>query len=185
MTPLTWSSLIIAILAVDFAVVFLIQRRTKNLKSKFGPEYERAVREQGSTFKAERELENRAKRVEKLPIHSLSPTESGQFAAEWRATQEKFVDDPRGALAAADNLVQRTMRAKRYPIGGEFDERVADLSVDHAFVVEHYRAAHEIASRDARNAASTEDLRLAMKHYRDLFEDLLERHVHETTGARR
>ena len=117
------------------------------------------------TFKAERELENRAKRVEKLSIHSLSPAESEQFASEWRTTQENFNRaDPRGAVAAADNLVHRTMKAKGYPIGGEFDDRVADLSVDHAFVVEHYRAAHEIASRDTRNAASTEDLRLAMKH---------------------
>lgn len=166
MTPLTWSILIIAILAVACAVVFFIQARTKNLKSKFGPEYERAVREQGSTFEAERELENRAKRIEKLSIHSLSPPESAQFAA-------------------ADNLVHRAMRAKGYPIAGEFDDRVAGLSVEHAFVVEHYRAAHEIAARDARNGASTEDLRLAMKHYRALFEDLLERHVEETTGVRR
>jgi hypothetical protein len=185
MTPLNWSILIIAILAVVGAVVFFIRTRTKNLKSKFGPEYERAVREQGSTFKAERELENRAKRVEKFPTHSLSQEESGRFAAEWRTIQEKFVDDPRGAVASADNLVHRAMKARGYPIGGEFDERVADLSVDHAFVVEQYRAAHEIASRDARNAASTEDLRLAMKYYRALFEDLLERHVQETTGARR
>jgi hypothetical protein len=77
------------------------------------------------------------------------------------------------------------MKARGYPIATEFDERVADLSVDHAFVVEHYRAAHEIAARDTRNAASTEELRLAMKHYRALFEDLLERQVQETTGARR
>ena len=185
MTPVSWSILIIAILAVAGAVVFFIQTRTKKLKSKFGPEYERAVREQGSTFKAERELENRAKRVEKFPIRSLSPEECDRFVDEWRTTQGKFVDDPRGAVAAADHLVSRTMKARGYPIGGEFDERAADLSVDHAFVVEHYRAAHEVAVRDARNSASTEDLRLAMKHYRALFEDLLERHVEETTGVRR
>lgn len=186
MTPVTWTILIVAILAVVGAVVFFIRTRSKNLKSKFGPEYERAVREQGgSTFKAERELENRAKRVEKFPTHSLSPEEGERFAAEWRTTQEKFVDDPRGAVAAADNLVHRAMKARGYPVGGEFEERAADLSVDHASVVEHYRAAHEIAVRDARNTASTEDLRLAMKHYRALFEDLLERHVGEITGARR
>jgi hypothetical protein len=77
------------------------------------------------------------------------------------------------------------MKARGYPTGGEFDERVADISVDHPFVVEHYRAAHDIALRDARSGASTEDLRLAMKHYRALFEDLLERRVEEITGARR
>jgi hypothetical protein len=185
MTPVTWTILIVAILAAVGAVVFFGRTRSKNLKTKFGPEYERAVREQGSTFKAERELENRAKRVEKFPIRALSPEEGERFAAEWRTTQEKFVDDPRGAVAAADNLVNRAMKARGYPIGGEFNERVADLSVDHALVVEHYRAAHEIATRDARETASTEDLRLAMKHYRALFEDLLERHVQETTGARR
>lgn len=184
MTPLTWTILIIAIVAIALAILFFIQSRTKKLKSQFGPEYDRAVREQGSTFKAERELEHRAKRVEKLSIHPLSEQESDGFAREWRATQEKFVDDPRGAVAAADNLVHRAMKARGYPIEGEFEDRASDLSVDHSFVVEHYRAAHDIAVRDARNSASTEDLRLAMKHYRDLFEDLLARRVVET-GVRR
>jgi hypothetical protein len=109
----------------------------------------------------------------------------GQFAVQWRITQEKFVEDPRAAVAAADSLVHRAMKARGYPTGGEFDEPAADLSVDHAFVVEHYRAVHEIASRDARNVASSEDLRLAMKHYRALFEDVLERHVQEATVVRR
>jgi hypothetical protein len=77
------------------------------------------------------------------------------------------------------------MKARGYPIAGEFDNKVADLSVDHPRVVEHYRAAHDIAVRDERNGASTEDLRMAMKHYRELFEDLLGRNVGEVTGVRR
>lgn len=185
MTPLNWALLIIAILAVIIVVVFSLRVRTKKLKSKFGPEYERAVREQGSTFKAERELEHREKRVGNFEIHRLSDQESSEFASEWRTTQEKFVDDPRGAVAEADRLVHRTMKARGYPIAGEFDDRAADLSVEHPRVLEHYRAAHDIAVRDERNAASTEDLRLAMKHYRELFEDLLGRNVEEVTGARR
>jgi hypothetical protein len=183
MTPLTWSLLIVAIIVL--AAVVALRMHSKKLKAKFGPEYDRVVRERGSTLKAERELEHRKKRVENFQIRPLSPEESDQFAREWRAAQERFVDDPRGAVAEADRLIDRTMKARGYPVGGEFDDRAADLSVDHPLVVEHYRAGHDIAARDARNGASTEDLRIAMKHYRTLFEDLLERHIEEVTGARR
>jgi len=176
---------LIAITAIAFAVVIAFKARTKKLRSQFGPEYDRLVRERGSALTAERELEHRAKRVEKFQIRPLSRDECDQFARDWRATQERFVDDPRGALAEADSLVHNAMKSQGYPIGGEFDERVADLSVDHPRVVEHYRAGHEIAVRDTRNRASTEDLRVAMTHYRALFEDLLGRHVDEVTGAKR
>ncbi len=185
MTPLNWSLLIVAIAAIIFAIAAGLRMRTKKLRSRFGPEYDRAVHEQGSAFKAERELENREKRVEKFQIRPLSDDERARFAQEWREVQAKFVDDPRASVAEADRLVHRTMKARGYPIAGEFESRVADLSVDHPFVVEHYRAAHEIAVQDNRHAASTEELRLAMKHYRALFEDLLGRLVEEVTGTRR
>jgi hypothetical protein len=185
MTSITWVVLVIAIAAIAFAVVIALKARTKKLRSQFGPEYDRVVRERGSALTAERELEHRAKRVEKFQIRPLSPDECDQFARDWRATQERFVDDPRGALAEADSLVHNAMKSRGYPIGGEFDDRVADLSVDHPRVVEHYRAGHEIAVRDTRNRASTEDLRVAMRHYRSLFEDLLGRHVEEFTGAKK
>jgi hypothetical protein len=184
MTPLTWVILVIAIIAIGFAVMMALKVRTKKLRSRFGPEYDRVVRERGSTLTAERELEHREKRVEKFHIRPLSSEEHDRFTDEWRVTQEKFVDDPRGAVAEADSLVHRAMKARGYPIAGEFEDRAADLSVDHPRVVEHYRAAHEIAARDSRNAASTEDLRLAMRHYRELFEDLSGRHVEEVTGAK-
>lgn len=185
MTPLSWTLLVIAIVAVVVAIVVALRMRTKKLRSRFGPEYDRVVREQGNTLKAERELEHREKRVGNFQLRRLSEQESSELAREWHAVQAKFVDDPRAAVADADRLVHRAMKARGYPIAGEFEMRVADLSVDHSFVVEHYRAAHEIAVRDGRNAASTEDLRLAMKHYRALFEDLLGRNVEELTGARK
>ncbi len=185
MTSTAWVFLIIAVIAILLAVFFALKARTKKLRSRFGPEYDRTVREQGSTLKAERELEQREKRIQNLHIRPLSAEESDRFAAEWRAVQEKFVDDPRGAVAEADRLVHRTMQARGYPIAAEFAERAADLSVGHAVVVENYRVAHDIAGRDGRNAASTEDLRLAMKHYRALFEDLLGRHVEQFTEVRR
>ena len=185
MTPTAWVLLSVAIAAIILVVFFALQMRTKKLKSRFGPEYDRVVREQGSTLKAERELEHREKRVHNLQLRDLSELESSRLAAEWRIVQEKFVDDPRGAVAEADRLVHRAMKARGYPIAGEFEDRAADLSVGHSVVVENYRIAHDIAVRDERNAASTEDLRLGMKHYRVLFEDLLGRHVEEIAGVKR
>jgi hypothetical protein len=183
MTTTGWIILIVAILVIG--TFLLLKARSRKLKSRFGPEYDRVVRERGSAMTAERELENRAKRVETFKVHPLSDRECEQFAGEWRETQARFVDDPRGALSNADNLVNRAMKARGYPVGGEFTQRAADLSVDHPRVVEHYRIGHEIAESDSKQAASTEDLRLAMKHYRALFEDLLGRPVEETTGARK
>jgi hypothetical protein len=185
MTSLTWIVLIVGIVVLALAILFTLKARTRKLKSKFGPEYDRVVEARGSTMTAEKELEHRAKRVQNFKIHSLSPTESEQFASEWRSTQELFVDDPRAALANADRLVHKAMKARGYPTGDEFEQRAADISVDHPLVVEHYRAGHDITVQDARRPASTEDLRLAMKHYRMLFEDLLGRHVDEVTGVRR
>jgi hypothetical protein len=184
MTTTGWIVLIVGIIVVVAAILFF-KVRSRKLQSKFGPEYDRVVRERGSAMSAERELEQREKRVERFKIHPLSDSECGQFAGEWRETQARFVDDPRGALADADRLVNRAMKARGYPVGGEFTQRTADLSVDHPRVVEHYRIGHEIAEADAKKAASTEDLRLAMKHYRALFEDLLGRPIEETTGAKR
>jgi FtsZ-interacting cell division protein ZipA len=185
MTPVNEAILIIAIIAIVIVVAAALRMRTKKLRSRFGPEYDRAVLERGSALKAERELENREKRVERFHIRPLSSEERARLAQEWRRVQERFVDDPRGSVAAADSLLHQTMKARGYPIDGEFESRVADLSVEHPFVLEHYRAGHQIAVQDSRQAVSTEDLRLAMKHYRALFEDLLGGQVEEVTGARR
>lgn len=184
MTPITWVVIIIAILAIVFGIAMYFRaERTKKLKNKFGPEYDRTVQERGDTGRAERELEHREKRVEKFHIRPLTPEECDRYARAWQTTQEHFVDDPRGAVGGADSLVQSAMKDRGYPITRQFEECAADLSVDHPHVVEHYRAAHEIAERAARNEASTEDLRLALKHYLALLEDLLGRHVEEITGT--
>jgi hypothetical protein len=65
------------------------------------------------------------------------------------------------------------MIARGYPVS-EFDQRAADVSVDHPRVVENYRSAHEIALRVGKDQATTEDLRAAMIHYRSLFEELVQ-----------
>jgi hypothetical protein len=186
MTTATWVILAIAVVVIAAAILVVWKsQRTKQLRSKFGPEYDRLVQERGSAMRAERELEGRARRVSRFHIRPLSHEEREQFAAQWRTAQEHFVDNPRGAVAEADELLGRAMKARGYPIAGDFDERAADLSVDHPVVVDNYRAAHEIAVRDSRNAVSTEDLRVAMKHYRALFEDLLERPVGDFQEVKR
>jgi hypothetical protein len=185
MTSVTWIVLVSAIVLIGIAVWAFFMTRTRKLRSKFGPEYDRLVHERGSALTAERELEHRAKRVENFQIRPLSAAERDRFANAWRAAQERFVDDPRSALAEADQLVHTAMKTRGYPTAGEFEERAADLSVEHPGVVEHYRAGHAIVVLEADNRASTEDLRVAMRHYRALFEDLLGRHVDEVTGARK
>ena len=151
----------------------LARRRSQQLRQRFGPEYDRTVSNEGNIRKAEAALEARAKRVEALHIRSLSPSDSARFDASWRAVQARFVDDPRGAVTEADKLVGEVMTARGYPVG-DFEQRVADISVDHPDVVMNYRAAREIAMQHAQGKASTEDLRQAMVHYRALFRDMLE-----------
>ena len=166
--------LIIAIVAVAVAAWALIQRqKTLRLRGKFGPEYDRLAAGQGSARSAERILEAREHRVSKFRIHSLPQEERTRFVAEWRVVQERFVDDPRGAVREADSLIQQALQARGYPMA-DFDQQAADLSVQYPHVVENYRKAHEVALDDRRGAASTEELRKAMQYYRALFEDVLE-----------
>jgi hypothetical protein len=173
----TTSTVIIAVLVIAviaLAAVLVYQRRkTRELKTKFGPEYDRLVEKEGSPRRAEAVLDARQKRVEKFHIRTLSLEERDRFARDWKAVQECFVDDPRGAVASADQLVNEALRARGYPMG-DFEQQVADVSVEHARVVEDYRAAHEIATRDRKGLATTEDLRHAMQYYRSLFEHVLE-----------
>ena len=149
------------------------KRTTEDLRHKFGPEYGRAVREHGSERKAEARLADREKRVEKLNIRDLDPMEHERFSKQWESAQYRFVDSPRGAVAEADDLVSSLMKTRGYPVS-DFDQRAADISVDHPRVVENYRSAHDIALRVGQNGASTEDLRTAMIHHRSLFEELVQ-----------
>jgi hypothetical protein len=171
---LTWTIVAIAAVVAVVAIWFALEkRRRRRLRDRFGNEYERAVHDVGNVRQAEAALEARTKRVERLHIRPLSPDQSAQFTRNWQQLQQRFVDDPQGAVSEADRLVGEVMSARGYPLG-DFDQRAADLSVDHPRVVAHYRAAREIALRHARGQATTEDLRQAFVHYRALFTDLLE-----------
>ena len=166
--------IVVAVLAVIvIAALAMRKRRSQKLRERFGPEYDRVVRQEGDVRKGEGVLEFREKRREKFQIRPLSPTDRSSFNYSWNEVQSQFVDDPKAAVTIADSLVLDVMQARGYPMG-DFDQRAADVSVDHPRVVENYRAAHDIARRHSRGQASTEDLRKAMVHYRTLFQELLE-----------
>jgi len=159
--------LIVAALLVGLSVV----NRRRRLRDRFGPEYDRAVSEHGRR-EAEAELAERERRVRHLDIKPLSPTARAQYASEWTAVQEQFVDAPQSAVTGAQTLVTAVMKDRGYPTEA-FDQTVADLSVEHAATLDHYRAAHDISQRAGSGTASTEELRQAMIHYRALFTELL------------
>jgi hypothetical protein len=176
---------VIAAVIVIAIVSFLVarKRRSQNLREKFGPEYDRVLKEEGEVRKAEGVLELRARRREKFELRDLPEPRRAEFAERWRMVQEKFVDDPKGAVSRADGLIGELMAARGYPVA-DFEQRAADISVDHPVVVQNYRVAHEIALRHGRGQASTEDLRKAMVHYRSLFDELLENSLPERKEAR-
>jgi hypothetical protein len=186
MEPWGWILLIAVVVVAVAAVAWMFRqkRRTEQLREGFGPEYQRAVDEHGDRRRAEAELAERRKRVEKLDIRPLSRADHDRFAEQWRATQAGFVDSPPAAIAEADLLVTDVMVTRGYPMG-DFEQRSADVSVDHPHVVANYRSAHGISEASARGEASTEDLRQAMVHYRALFDDLLEARVLAQMESRR
>lgn len=167
--------IIIAVVIIVLCIAgFLLmqRRRTENLQSSFGPEYERALRETGDKRKAEAELQERQKRVEKLSIRPLDAGQRERFVGEWQRIQAEFVDSPENSIRDADILLQDVMSARGYPVKN-FEQVAADISVDHPTVVQHFRAAHEIAVRHAHGEGDTEDLRKAMINYRALFDELV------------
>ena len=179
---------IVAVVAIAAGAVLVWRnnriRQRRQLEQKFGPEYHRLMQEHGNVALVERELEARAKRVHKLNLKELSDGERRSFSEAWHQTQERFVDTPLIAVRSAHDLVQQVMRARGYPVD-EFEQRVADLSVEHAGVVEHYRAAHALHESNKQGSGNTEELRLAMVHYRALFADLLGTTPEREPGSRR
>ncbi len=174
---MTATGIVLIIIAVAVIAVlgwYLVrERRSKQLRSRFGPEYDFAMREFGTRNRAEDALAARQRRMEKIHVRPLSHEEHDRFASQWHDVQARFVDDPPGSIEDADRLVCEVMKTRGYPMS-EFDHRAEDLSVDHPHVVRNYRAAHAIAMRQERGDASTEDLRQAFVYYRDLFDELLE-----------
>lgn len=175
---LIWIGIAVVALVVIAAVARSIyaRRHSERLRNRFGPEYERALERHGSRGKAEADLAERARRVEKLTLRSLTAEERERFTRSWKTVQSHFVDNPTAAVSESNALIKELMQARGYPVG-DFEERASDLSVEHAEVVTHYRAARDIALGNEKGRASTEDLRQAVVHYRALFQELLEEPV--------
>jgi hypothetical protein len=165
--------MLVVVVAIVAAVVpmIIVRSCSKRLRERIGPEYERTVARTGNRFKAEANLEKLEKRVSRYSVRSLSSAECNRFVEAWRLVQARFVDEPGAALDQADHLVEEVMAARGYPVA-DFEQRAAELSVDHAPVVQNYRAGHAIALEQSQGRATTEDLRKAMIYYRSLFEDL-------------
>jgi hypothetical protein len=165
---------IVAVLAVAVAGYLVYSKRqSQRLQRRFGPEYAEAVNQFGSRARAEAELKKREKRVERFKIVPLTPAEADRFAQAWTRLQGSFVDDPKGVLVQAGQLVGELLRKRGFPMA-DFERLAADISVDHPSVVSNYRAAQLILSRDQRGEADTEELRRAVVHFRALFDELLE-----------
>lgn len=167
----------LAILAI-VTVKALRDHRSRTLRDRFGPEYDRTLESGESKRDAEAELAARADRRDKLDIRPLPTAARDRYLDDWQRVQARFVDDPEGAVRDADMLIQSVMRDRGYPMD-DFEQRAADVSVDHPQVVENYRQGHMLARASALGEGTTEDLRQAMQHYRSLFDELVE----QTTDA--
>jgi hypothetical protein len=175
---------IVLVVIIAIVVAIAVQQRrkkTEHLRSRFGTEYDRTVLERGSERNAQAALAAREERVNTLPIRDLAPVERERFLTDWQVVQSRFVDHPRGSVIEADELVASLMNARGYPVS-DFEQRAADISVNHPRVVENYRSAHAIAQRLAGNEASTEEMRTAMLQYRALFDELLQVNVRNETA---
>jgi hypothetical protein len=169
----TAAVLLICVVGVAaIGIVFAMRQRSLRLQRRFGPEYSRAVQETGSKYRAEAKLDKLEKRVKKFEIHPLRDPERLRYRSAWKAIQGRFVDDPALSLRQADEIVREVMGSCGYPLT-TFEDQAAQLSVDHPLVVENYRAGHLVAVRQARNEASTEEIRQALIYYRALFDDLV------------
>ncbi len=163
--------LVVVVLGLG-ALLYFQRHRSEQLQSRFGPEYERAVKHTGDKSKAEAELLDREKRVKSLSIRPLEPADRERFVGSWQNVQAEFVDNPEASIGHADTLLAEVMSTRGYPVS-DFEQMSADISVDHPSVVQNYRAGHDIAVRHKRGDGNTEDLRQAMIHYRSLFEELV------------
>jgi FtsZ-interacting cell division protein ZipA len=183
-----WVWVVIAIAVVALLGVGawqgLARRRSGRLQQRFGPEYNRLVNSAESKRDAESELQAREERRRRLDIQPLSEAACDRYLQNWQAVQAQFVDDPRAAVATADSLIQSAMAERGYPVE-DFEQRANDISVDHPRVVENYREGHRLAQASADGNESTEDLRQAMRHYRALFDELVETDTDEPMARER
>jgi hypothetical protein len=170
-----WVLIIVGLIILIALVAWraLGSRRTAKLKGRFGPEYDRVAETAANRREAEAELAAREERREQLDIRPLGAEARRRYVEQWRAVQGRFVDSPVSAVASADTLVNAVMNERGYPMA-DWEQRAADISVDHPDVVDHYRQARATSRAGDSGDAGTEELRQAMRHYHALLDDLLD-----------
>jgi hypothetical protein len=176
----------VAFLVIGGLLAMSVMRfqRSRRLRERFGPEYDRLVNGAGDKQKAESELEARLAHVETLDIRPLTAEEVNRFSLEWQSTQSEFVDEPHASLRKADRLIREVMKARGYPVE-DFEQRAADISVDYPDLVTDYRGLHMIAVKEVDDEVSTEEMRQAMVHGRALFEELVRKETPETATTQK
>jgi hypothetical protein len=162
---------VVVVLVVAALVVLPGQMRSRRLKNRFGPEYDRAMHNADDQRAAERALAEREQRHSRFELRQLSDSDRTQYLQRWSTIQERFVDAPAEAVRAADGMVTEVMAKMGYPTEDGFDQRADDLSVRYAHDVDKYREAHELAADT--DAAGTDGLRRALLNYRELVDSML------------
>jgi len=179
-TERLWTLITLVAVGVVIVSVLIIHYRERarhaKMQRRFGAEYDRTVEQLGSPSRADHELAERTRRVKHFRFKALTAADRARFATSWERIQAQFVDDPAIAVTAANELINEVMRARGYPTE-HFEQRVADLSVEHPGVIQHYRAAHDLSRSVHNGTVDTEQLRQAVIHYRMLFADLLQEGV--------
>jgi hypothetical protein len=172
-----WIAIAVAAAIVAVIVVATVMRRrrrrqTEALRSSFGEEYDRRVRESGDRRRTESRLVDVRDRHDRLELQPLNAATRARFLERWREVQARFLDQPGHALDAADVLVREVLQTRGYP-PADYDDQVDLVALDHPEVVRHYRAAHETLDRTRAGMSGTEDVRVAMIQYRSVFEALI------------
>jgi hypothetical protein len=186
MSAVVW--IVVAIVVV--AGIFLAARwavgqgRRHALRTRFGPEYDRALREHGDDrAAAEAELAEVARERSAAAVRPLTPAERATFTERWTAIQADFVEKPVEATHDAGELVTAVLRTRGYP-AGDSAAQVRAIVADHPDVAESYRAARAATSTaDTGGSADdsveplaperTERLRASLIGYRNVFDRLV------------
>jgi hypothetical protein len=152
----------------------------RNLRRRFGPEYDLLAQRRGDTKAVEQELTERVRAHDALTLRPLTPDERERYVRAWTGAQERFIDDPRGAARQAEQVVVALLTAIGYP-SEDRDRQLALASVDHAYALSDYRQACDLVKSstpaegaDDSTADPTETLRLALLHYRVMFKAVLD-----------
>jgi hypothetical protein len=164
---------VIIVLLLGFVLVAVrIGGQRRELRLRFGDEYDRTVEDMGGAAAAEAELRRREREHARLQLKPLSEADRKRYGEMWQAIQAQFVDDPAGAVNEAERLIASITADRGYPVA-DFSDRVKHLSVEHARALTPYRAAHEVTVNNQAGRAATEELRLALVNYREIVADLV------------